>query len=901
VQFYEKDDFLVSQLIRYVRSGLTAGETCLVIATPDHRAALLKGLAASGEDADAPMLESRLILKDAADTLASFMIGSAPDEALFRKALESILAQAESRHKPLRAFGEMVALLWESGEPDAAAELEGLWENFLTGKSIRLLCAYPLQVFNDPATLGLFLKICEHHSDVLPTETLSSPDLPEGEKLRAIALLQQNAIMLQAQAMEAGECIKESRQLHHALEILNRTGSSLMAEHDLEKILQLVTDAGREISQAAFGSFFYESFDAQGGTVSLFTVSGASREAFAGFPEASGGGILGTISESRKHVRYDDAVQPGEFEKWGPYHGLPRDSLPIRSYLAMPVASRGGEVLGGLFYGHTQAGIFTERTVHLLNNLASQAAAAIENAKLHAALQKELKQRRLHEKESQKYTAIIRTSSDAIISKNLDSIVTSWNKAAEAVFGYSAGEMIGKSITMLIPSHLQDEEGVILGRIRNGETIKHYETVRQRKDGKIIPISLTVSPILDAHGTIVGASKIARDITDIRNTEEQLRQSQKMEAIGRLAGGIAHDFNNLLTSINGFTALAQSQLGEESEVGDYLEEVRKAGERAAALTQQLLAYSRKQILSPKLTNLNDVVSETDKMLRRLIGEDVAIRASLQPDLGTVRVDPTQVQQIIMNLAINARDAMPGGGTLSLETANVYMEAGFGSPHFEAAPGPYVMLCVRDTGTGMSPEVKARIFEPFFTTKPVGQGTGLGLSSVYGIVKQSEGSITFRSEPGAGTTFKVYFPLVKFTEGEGESGTAPRKGRLSSKGTVILAEDEGAVRKFLATILRNEGYRVLEASDGSQALETGRRAEKADLLLTDVVMPGMNGGKLAEQLKSVHPGIRTLFISGYAKDIISAGALEAGDTAFIQKPFRSEDILEKVSQLMESRH
>ncbi len=900
VQFYEKDEFLISQLSRYVSSGLTSGETCLVIATSAHGAALLEELAKIGLNVEAQVAESRLILKDAADTLAAFMIGAAPDEALFRKALQSILTQALALDKPLRAFGEMVALLWASGEADAAVELEGLWENILAEKSIRLLCAYPLQGFKDPSTLGQFLKMCDRHAHILPSEALSSPDMSEGEKLRAMALLQQNAVMLQAQTLEAEAGLIESRQLHAALEVLNRTGASLVAEHDLDKILQLVTDGGREITRAAFGAFFYNAVNAEGEVLSLYTLSGAPREAFAGFPSPRKTGIFGPTLEGRGPVRYDDVTLAPEFGKMGPHHGMPKGHLPVRSYLAVSVISRTGAVLGALIYGHPQPGVFKERTEHLITNLASQAAVAIDNAKLQTALQEELKQRRLHEKESQKYTAIIRTSSDAIIIKDLNSTVTSWNKAAEAIFGYPAEEMIGKSITLLIPSHLQDEEGIILGRIRNGETINHYETIRQRKDGKLIQISLTVSPIMDSSGIIVGASKIARDITGIKNTEEQLRQSQKMEAIGRLAGGIAHDFNNLLTSINGFTDMALAEVGKEGEVADYLAEVRKSGERAAALTQQLLAYSRKQILSPKLTNLNEVVTDMNRMLRRIIGEDITIRTTLHPNLGTVRVDPTQIQQIIVNLAINARDAMPGGGTLSLETANVFMDANFEAHHFEAPPGPFVMLSVRDTGTGMSPEVKARIFEPFFTTKAVGQGTGLGLSSVFGIVKQSGGGITFESELGTGTTFSVFFPLVDSKDKKGDSGLRSGGSPRPSKGTILLAEDEGAVRKFLAATLRRDGYNVLEAPDGALALETGRHAEKLNVLLTDVVMPGMNGGKLAEELKSIHPGLKVLFVSGYTQDIISIGVLEDRDTAFIQKPFNREDILGKISQLIDTQ-
>ena len=491
--------------------------------------------------------------------------------------------------------------------------------------------------------------------------------------------------------------------------------------------------------------------------------------------------------------------------------------------------------------------------------------------------------------------AIVRSSNDAIISKDLDSIVMSWNQGAEKIFGYTEKEMIGKSITLLIPANHIDEEPEILQRIRRGETIQHYETVRRRKDGSLVDLSLTVSPIKDETGTIIGASKIARDITDIKSTENQLRQAQKMEAVGRLAGGIAHDFNNLLTSIIGFVELALAETEPGGNVAEYLEEVRKSGNRAANLTQQLLAYSRKQIFAPKVIDLNESVSEIDKMLRRLIGEDILFRTTLEPELGKVKADPAQVQQIIVNLALNARDAMPQGGTLTMETTNLFLDREYAATHPEVKPGPHVMLSVRDTGAGMKPDVLARIFEPFFTTKEVGKGTGLGLSSVYGIVKQSGASIAVTSRPGKGTAVRIYFPLVDVNGQTQPSAPAPSVIKAGNGETILLAEDETAVRKFLVTTLKRNGYQVVDAIDGAQALELGRGMGQIDLLLTDMVMPNLNGRALAEALKKDRPNLQILFISGYTRETLEWD--RAAGAAFLQKPFSQADLLSRVRELL----
>ncbi|HLQ59905.1 MAG TPA: ATP-binding protein, partial [Gemmatimonadales bacterium] len=389
-----------------------------------------------------------------------------------------------------------------------------------------------------------------------------------------------------------------------------------------------------------------------------------------------------------------------------------------------------------------------------------------------------------------------------------------------------------------------------------------------------------------------------RDVTEQRHLEEQFRQSQKMEAVGQLAGGIAHDFNNLLTAILGNTQLLLRDLPPgDAKRGD-VEEIRKASERAASLTRQLLAYSRRQMLQPKVLDLNVVVAEMDKMLRRLIGEHIALVAALQSDLGHVRADPNQIEQVIVNLAVNARDAMPDGGKLTIETANVDLDETFAQAHLGSVPGAYAMLAVTDTGHGMDVNVRAHLFEPFFTTKEVGKGTGLGLATVYGIVKQSGGYISVYSERGRGSTFKIYLPRIATPSAT--PAAPPRVGAARGSETVLVVEDELAVLTLSRRALEAQGYVVLAASDAAAALRVvERHGGTIHLLLTDVVMPGMSGRDLADRLTAQRPGIRVLYMSGYPGDaVVQHGTLPSG-SAFLQKPFSPDGLARKVRDVLDA--
>jgi len=408
-------------------------------------------------------------------------------------------------------------------------------------------------------------------------------------------------------------------------------------------------------------------------------------------------------------------------------------------------------------------------------------------------------------------------------------------------------------------------------------------------------------PILDNAGRVRMVISIAQDTTELRKTEEQFRQSQKMEAVGRLAGGVAHDFNNLLTAINGYADLLLGVMEREDSRRTYLQEIRKAGARAASLTNQLLVYSRRQILSPKAVNLNDIVSQMEMMVRRLIGEDIEFQVKLDGKIDAIKADPGQIEQVILNLIVNARDAMPKGGRLSLETGNVDMAEEPPCLNEPAISGAYVRLTVRDTGVGMEELVKNHMFEPFFTTKKTGRGTGLGLSTVYGIVRQSGGCIGVESEMGKGTAFKVYFPAARFIGGErniAEGGAD--KADLSGSETILVAEDDSAVRSLVKDILTSYGYRVLEAGNGLEALEVANGNHgKIDLLLTDVVMAQMGGRELTDRMKLIRPELKTIYMSGYTDDAVIRHGVFTKMDPFLQKPFTPESLVSKVRMVLDS--
>jgi signal transduction histidine kinase/CheY-like chemotaxis protein len=391
--------------------------------------------------------------------------------------------------------------------------------------------------------------------------------------------------------------------------------------------------------------------------------------------------------------------------------------------------------------------------------------------------------------------------------------------------------------------------------------------------------------------------RVAQRTEERRKLEDQLIQSQKMEAVGRLAGGVAHDFNNLLTVILGFSEMLHEHVKGNQQALEEVGEVFQAAGRASALTSQLLAFSRRQVATPRVTSLNEVVRNIDKMLRRIIGEDIQLTINLSPKLASARIDPGHIEQVILNLAVNSRDAMPQGGKLVIETVNIDLSEEGGEGHIGVEPGPYVMLAVIDTGIGMDATIQSRMFEPFFTTKESGKGTGLGLSTVYGIVKQNGGEVQVYSELGQGTVFKIYFPAVA-EHPEALPGEGPQVGLVSANETVLLVEDEDQVRHLTQTLLARQGYRVLEASSGRAALALARQhRERIDLMLTDVVMPQMSGPDLANAVRSSHPDIKVLFMSGYTDTAVALQSTLAPGTPFVQKPFTTGTLLRKVREAL----
>ena len=470
------------------------------------------------------------------------------------------------------------------------------------------------------------------------------------------------------------------------------------------------------------------------------------------------------------------------------------------------------------------------------------------------------------------------------------------NSAAIAHYGYRREEFLALKIEDLrAPEDIPALEQHLATKEAGYHTTGPWR--HRKKDGTLIEVQTSGHEI-----TFAGRRAelvVIDDVTERKRLEEQFRQAQKMEAVGRLAAGVAHDFNNLLTAILGTTDLMIEDLPADDPDREGLLDIRGAAERAAVLTRQLLTFSRQQVVSPRMLRLNELITDLVKLLRRLLGEDVTIASALAPDCGAVKADPGQLEQVLVNLAVNARDAMPNGGRLTIETRNVDLDADYPTERVMIPAGRYVMLAVTDNGTGMDAQTNARIFEPFFTTKPVGKGTGLGLATVYGVVQQTGGYIWLYSELGHGTSFKIYLPRVD-ADGPQPAEEEQRASALDGSETVLVAEDEEAVRLIIAKALEARGYRVLSARDGTEALELAAGHGRIDLLVTDVVMPDMNGRELSRRFTEARPNLRTLYLSGYTDDaMLHRGVLQEG-VAFLQKPFSLGALARKVRDVIEAR-
>jgi PAS domain S-box-containing protein len=708
------------------------------------------------------------------------------------------------------------------------------------------------------------------------------------------------------------------REESRTLEILNRVGATVAAELDLKRAVQIVTDAATELTGASFGAFFYNVLDDQGGSYRLYTLSGVPKDTFERFPMPRNTAVFAPTFNGESIVRVDDITRDPRYGHNPPHRGMPEGHLKVRSYLAAPVQSRNGEVVGGLFFGHPEPGVFTGRAERIVAGIAAQAAIAIDNARLYEAAQREIAERAkaqdaLRDLNETLERRVIETVADrdrlwelsedllvvADIEGRLQRVSPSWS----TTLGHNAHWLMSRSYLDLVHP---DDIGIVslhLAELRRTGVPVRYENRFKRIDGTWRWVAWTLALDPDTariHG-------VGRDVTADKETtealrlaEEALRMAQKMEAIGKLTGGVAHDFNNLLQVIGGNLQLLAKDVAGSEKPEQRVRNALAGVARGANLASQLLAFGRRQPLAPKVVNLGRFVRGLDDMLRRALGDGVEIETIVSGGLWNTLVDPFQVENALLNLAINARDAMNGHGKLTIEAGNAALDHAYATRNAEVTPGQYVMLAVTDTGTGMSPEVRERVFEPFFTTKPEGQGTGLGLSMVYGFVKQSGGHVKIYSEQGHGTTIRIYLPRVREEEDlETNVDAGPAKGGTE---TILVAEDDEEVRTTVVEMLSDLGYRVLKAKDAQNALAIVESGVPIDMLFTDVVMPGsLRSTELARKARERLPAIAVLFTSGYTDNaIVHSGRLDEG-IELLSKPYTHEALARKVRYVLQTQN
>jgi PAS domain S-box-containing protein len=729
--------------------------------------------------------------------------------------------------------------------------------------------------------------------------------------------------------------VAEVRQEARTLEVLNRTGVAVAGEHDQERLIQMVTEAGVELSHAQFGAFFYNVIKEDGESYTLYSLAGAPREAFSQFPMPRNTAIFEPTFRGTASMRSDDILADPRYGRNAPFNGMPTGHLPVRSYLAVPVVSRSGEVFGGLFFGHPQPGVFTERAERIITGLAAQAAVAIDNTRLHQTSQKEIAARKQAEQElhelnrtleeraeerahqlaaslakledtERRFRMLVEGVTDyAIYMLDPNGNIINWNPGAERIKGYARHEVIGRHFSAFYTPEdlsLNLPQKALATAAQTGK----YESEgwRVRKDESRFWASVVINAIKGADGRLLGFAKITRDLTEWRAADGRARQVQKMEAIGHLTGGVAHDFNNLLTIIIGNLETLQRTLELPGVNADKtrrsVDNAMRGARRAESLTQRLLAFSRQQPLDPKPTDLGRLVTGMSDLLRRTLGERVTVEVVLGGGVWQALADPNQLELAVINLAVNARDAMPNGGKLTLETANVYLDDKYAATQAEVLPGQYVLLAVTDNGCGMTPDVIAKAFDPFFTTKDVGHGTGLGLSQVYGFVKQSRGHVKIYSEVGEGTTIKLYLPRAHSTMPTLEDTTGKSFPRGSTNETILVVEDDADVRSYSCETLRELGYAVLEAENGFAGLRLLDSNPDVRVLFTDIGLPGgMNGRQFAEEARKRRPELKVLFTTGYARNaIVHDGRLDSG-VELITKPFSQAALSSKLRDIIDA--
>jgi PAS domain S-box-containing protein len=614
--------------------------------------------------------------------------------------------------------------------------------------------------------------------------------------------------------------------------------------------------------------------------VAEYTAAGSAQTAVGRVVSVNGNSIFNYMLSCRGPLAVNDALNDLRLDAMRDL-ACQRD---VASALFIPLVVE-DRVLGSLCLVALQPRHFSPQEISLAWSVADQVAGALARTQLAQARQRLI-------------TAIEQTA-DSVIITDTQGTILYVNRGFEEASGYSRIEMVGRDVrAMANGKHDAAFFDGMWATVGTGQ-VWRGRFIHRKKDGSLYTEDASITPVLDERGAVVSRVAVQRDVTRQLQLEEQYRQAQKMEMTGRLTAGIAHDFNNLLTGINGFAELARLELTADDPLREALDKVLNSGLRATELVRQLMAFSRKRPIDPEVLSLNAVVADVDKLLRRVIGEHIALRTVLAPDLWPVKADRAQIEQVIVNLAVNARDAMPGGGHLTIETGNVVLDEDYAACHFDVPPGQYAVLAVSDDGIGMSGEVKVHLFEPFFTTKEPGKGTGLGLATVFGIVRGSGGHVGCYSEEGQGTTIRVYLPRVlgvaRSAARHDEAGDLPRGSEA-----ILVAEDDASVRELAVRVLRQQGYTVLEAAGGAEALRLARECRQpVHLLLTDVVMPGLGGETLAEQVAQVCPGLKVLFMSGYTDDAIShRGVLKPG-VSFLQKPFGPPALARKVRAVLDA--
>jgi PAS domain S-box-containing protein len=678
---------------------------------------------------------------------------------------------------------------------------------------------------------------------------------------------------------EARERREELEQTVAALEATTQVTRAIGDETDAGVVLDLVAKRGRALVSARVLLIELS----QGDELLIAAGAGEVPEGLLGERVPLPGTFAEQAVRTRSGVRVEDEVSRARFNEVG----VGRLGVQAQAGLVVPLLFQDRSYGALLAIDRLKDGpVFSAEDARLLEAFAASAATAVAVAHTVAA-------------DIERLAAVVRSSPDAIGTTNVHGVITSWNPSSEQLYGYTAAEMVGQpglaAAKLIVPEELSKDVDM-LPRVLRGEPVKNHETSRVCKDGTRVEISLSIAATHDPYGRITGVASVARDITEQKRTQRILAQTERLESIGQLAGGVAHDMNNLLTIILNHSDFALESLAEDDPAGREIHEARGAAERAAMLVRQLLLFAREETGTVQVLDVGAIVGELEKMLARTIGEHIALRTELAEGAWPVEADRTQVEQVVMNLAVNARDAMPDGGALTISMTNTTLDEDTLRTHAgPAEPGRYLCLAVSDTGVGMTADVIAKAFEPFFTTKPPGSGTGLGLATVYGILRRARGHVQIYSEPGQGTAIRTYWPISQQTAAPATAPPQLHSSHTPAGQTILLVEDEDALRSLAVRILEPAGYTVLAAGLPSEAIElAAHHGDGVDLLFTDLVMPEMSGVKLAAQLSSARPGLLVIYTSGY---VARPGDLPEG-AAFISKPYTRAGLLVAVGAALQ---